>query len=233
MRDGVRLATDVYLPSLGGGPWPTILVRTPYGKETSLDAGLVVLITDIQKYILAVQDTRGRFDSEGADSLFFHDGWGRVQDGYDTVEWIAVQPWSDGKVGTWGLSALGITQYLLAGAAPPHLSCCYVMTAASNLYEDALFYGGAYRRSLVDGWLQDTDSEHLLDFFYTASELRADLRRPQSFHTVRFRGRAHIPRGRMARCLHTGADQCLLRHSGEGRCESLRVSEVTRGAVDA
>jgi len=165
MRDGVQLATDVYLPSLGGAPWPTILVRTPYGKETFLDDAIVVLITDIQKYVLAVQDTRGRFDSEGVDSLFFHDGWGRLQDGYDTVEWIAVQPWSDGKVGTWGLSALGITQYLLAGTAPPHLCCCYVMVAASNLYEDALFYGGAYRRSLVDGWLRDTDSEYLLDFF--------------------------------------------------------------------
>ena len=165
MRDGIRLATDVFVPSQGTGPWPTILVRTPYGKHTSLDDGLVTLLTDIQKYVLAVQDTRGRFDSEGVDSLFFHDGWGRLQDGYDTVEWIALQSWCDGKVGTWGLSALGITQYLLAGAAPPHLSCCYVMVAASNLYEEALFYGGAYRRSLVDGWLRDTNSEYLLDYF--------------------------------------------------------------------
>lgn len=165
MRDGVRLATDVYRPSLGVGPWPTILIRTPYGKESAMDDGIAFFLTDISRYSLVIQDTRGRYASEGADSMYFHDGWGRLQDGYDTVEWIAQNSWCSGKIGTWGASAMGITQYLLAGAAPPHLTCCFVIVAASNLYEDAIFYDGAYRRSLVDKWLQKHGSEHLIDFF--------------------------------------------------------------------
>lgn len=165
MRDGIRLATDVYRPSLGDGPWPTILIRTPYGKQSAMDDWIALFLTDIYKYSLVVQDTRGRYASEGADSMFFHDGWGRLRDGYDTVEWIAEQSWCSGKIGTWGASALGITQYLLAGAAPPHLTCSFVMVAASNLYEDALFYGGEYRRSLVDQWLEKNGSGHLVDFF--------------------------------------------------------------------
>lgn len=165
MRDGIRLATDLYRPYIGIGPWPTILIRTPYGKQKAMNDVIAAFLTDFYRYALVIQDTRGRFDSEGLDSLYFADGWGRKQDGYDTVEWIAQQTWSNQKVGTWGASALGITQYLLAGAAPPHLTCCLVMVAASNLYEDAIFYGGAYRRSLVDGWLQGHGSEHLIDFF--------------------------------------------------------------------
>lgn len=165
MRDGIRLATDIYRPSLGIGPWPSILIRTPYGKHKAMNDPIAVFLTDFYQYTLVIQDTRGRFDSEGLDSLYFADAWGRKQDGYDTVEWIAQQTWSNGKVGTWGASALGITQYLLAGAAPPHLTCCLVMVAASNLYEDAIFYGGEYRRSLVDGWLRSHGSEHLIDFF--------------------------------------------------------------------
>ena len=165
MRDSVRLATVVYQPSQGNGPWPTILIRTPYSIESTVNDLLIYMFTDGMGYVLAVQNTRGRFQSEGIDSLFFSDGWGKLRDGYDTVEWIAKQPWSNGKIGTWGASAFGITQYLLAGAAPPHLTCCLVMVAASNLYENAIFYGGEYRKSLVDGWLTYMGNESFIDFF--------------------------------------------------------------------
>lgn len=165
MTDGVTLATDVYLPTFGAEPYPTILIRTPYGKHKAMTDAIALFLTDIKKYALVIQDTRGRFESEGADSMFFNDGWGRNRDGYDTVEWVAAQTWANGKVGMWGASALGITQYMAAGTSPPHLTCCLVMVAASNLYEDAIFYGGAYRRSLVDGWLEDNGSEHLIPYF--------------------------------------------------------------------
>ncbi len=165
MSDGIRLATDIYRPTTEDGPWPTVLVRTPYDREYAVNDLLVGTLTDLRHYTLVIQNTRGRFDSEGVDSLYFSDGWGRIRDGYDTVEWIARQSWSNGKIGGWGASGPGIAQYLLAGAAPPHLLCSLIMVAASNLYEDALFYGGAYRRSLVDNWLQDNDSGQFIDYF--------------------------------------------------------------------
>jgi len=165
MRDGIRLAVDIYRPTLPAGPLPVILIRTPYGRSSGMDDLLLITIVDGMRYIMAIQDTRGRYDSEGVDSLFFSDGWGRVQDGYDTVEWIAGTPWCNGKVGLWGVSALGITGYLSAGAAPPHLTCCMAAVAASNLYADALFYHGVFRQSLVDGWLAGRDCQSLGDFF--------------------------------------------------------------------
>lgn len=165
MRDGIHLATDLYQSSTDTTALPTILIRTPYGRENAELDWFIQLLTDVEQYNLVIQDTRGRFASEGADSMYFSDGWGRVRDGYDTVEWIAEQSWSDGHIGTWGASAMGITQYLLTGTAPPHLSCCLVMVGAANLYEDAIFYGGVYRESLMDTWLKANNSEHLIDFF--------------------------------------------------------------------
>jgi predicted acyl esterase len=180
MRDGIKLATDVYLPLSGKGPWPAILMRTPYSRKLGDTEDWVPLLIDLifeGAYCIIMQDTRGRFDSEGLDSLYFSDGWGKVRDGYDTVEWIAEQSWSNGKIGMWGASALGMTQYFAAGAAPPHLTCCFAIVACSDLYREAIFHGGAYRRSLVDGWLIKENSEHLIDFFtkYNDYSSRYDL----------------------------------------------------------
>lgn len=165
MRDGVRLATDVYLPSSGKGPWPTILVRTPYGRGSGMDQTVLFILVDLKGYALAMQDLRGRGGSEGIDSLFFSDGWGRVRDGFDAVEGIAQQSWCNGKIGTWGASGLGIPQYLASGTRPPHLACCCVIVAASNLYEDAIFYGGVYQKALVDGWLSEVKNADLASYF--------------------------------------------------------------------
>ncbi len=164
MRDGISLATDVYLP-FGSAPRPAILIRTPYGRGSGADDLLLFLLTDLKGYAVAVQDLRGRGGSEGIDSLFFSDGWGRVSDGYDAIEWTASQPWCNGKIGTWGASGLGIPQYMAAGTNPPHLKCCLVIVAASNLYEDAVFYGGEYQKALVDGWLADVKNPDLASFF--------------------------------------------------------------------
>jgi len=165
MRDSVRLATDIYLPSARKNPVPCILVRTPYGKNNTLDEWLMFILVDLLQYAIAIQDTRGRYASEGIDSLYFSDGWGRIRDGYDTIEWLAQQRWCNGKIGMFGASAMGITQYLAAGTNPPHLRCCVVMVAASNLYEDAIFYGGEFQKALVEGWLREVGRSELISFF--------------------------------------------------------------------
>ena len=145
-RDGVKLSTSIYLPE-GRGPWPVVLVRTPYGKQTQ-SVGYQKWIT--RGFALVVQDCRGRFKSEGNYRPFFDD----AADGYDTVEWIAKQPWSNGKVGMYGVSAMGITANLAAVTNPPHLVANFVMLARSSAYHQAAFQGGVFRRELNEIWLK-------------------------------------------------------------------------------
>jgi len=149
MRDGVRLATDVCLPH-GDGPFPAILVRTCYNKT-----GMASLGADGVRrgYAVVIQDTRGRFASEGDNLPFETDGWwGGRQDGLDTVEWMARQPWC-GKIGTLGGSALGITQLLLAGTGTDLVKAQVIHVGAGRAYADLAFTGGAFRKALVEGWL--------------------------------------------------------------------------------
>ena len=159
MRDGVRLATDVYLPD-GAGPWPVLLVRTPYGRDALSGMGV-----DYSEVGLAVvtQDLRGRYDSEGTDMVFTSDGHGELSDGWDTCDWIVGQEWSDGLIGTTGGSALGIVQYVQASAAPPGLVVMNPVVATPNMYDDAVFWGGVFRESLVQGWLEGQGSLFWLD----------------------------------------------------------------------
>ncbi len=176
MRDGIQLATDVYL-SDNPGQWPTFLIRTPYGKNTNSVIELIAAYLTGQGYAVVIQDTRGRFDSQGADSLFLDDGWGDRQDGYDTVEWVAKQNWSNGKVGTWGASAFGITQYMMAGSAPPHLVCQFVEVAATNLYSQATYPGGVLLKNLVEEWITGQGSEYLIPFVIARSNYDATWER--------------------------------------------------------
>jgi len=104
-------------------------------------------------YAVVAQDCRGTFDSEGLFRTFLDDGWGENKDGYDTVLWVLDQPWCNGKIGTVGGSARGITQNMLAGSAPPGLMCQYIGVAASDLYSQAMFHDGAFRKRLVEGWV--------------------------------------------------------------------------------
>lgn len=118
MRDGVRLATDVYRPD-GPGRFPVLLNRLPYNKELF---SLVNFSFDVARgvqagYAVVVQDTRGRFASEGTFDPFVHE----ADDGADTVAWAASQPWSTGAVGMVGGSYFGATQWTAASAAPEAL----------------------------------------------------------------------------------------------------------------
>ena len=115
MRDGTKLATDVHVPPHGGPAFPVVLVRTVYGRK---NIGFVDGL-NAAGFAVVLQDTRGHGDSEGENRGFEPDGWGEKQDGVDTVEWLKSQEWCNRRIGTWGNSALGITQVLLAPAIRP------------------------------------------------------------------------------------------------------------------
>jgi uncharacterized protein len=120
MRDGVRLATDVYLPEPTDAtvPGPVILVRLPYDKSGDYAfMPEIALYMTRRRYRVVVQDVRGKFRSEGETLPFINE----VYDGYDTIEWITGQPWSDGTVGMWGDSYYGFTQWAAASSAHPAL----------------------------------------------------------------------------------------------------------------
>ncbi|MCZ6708676.1 MAG: CocE/NonD family hydrolase [Chloroflexi bacterium] len=142
MRDGTLLAADVYRPTSGGevvpGPFPSILIRSPYNKNSNLAANGPEFWAR-RGYVQVVQDVRGRFNSEGEFYLLRDEG----PDGYDTIEWIAEQPWSDGMVGTMGTSYLAWVQSAAACHDPPHLKAMWVNQGAFNGLTSSLRQGGA------------------------------------------------------------------------------------------
>ena len=148
MRDGVKLGTDVYLPSTNGA-FPVLLARTPYNKAIATGQG-----EDGARhgYITVIQDTRGRFASEGANLAFDAD----VEDGYDTVEWIVRQPWCNGKLGTFGGSAGAITQMLLANSGHTNVVSQHLTVGAPSLYFDVVYGNGVFRKALAEDWLRIT-----------------------------------------------------------------------------
>ena len=153
MSDQIKLATDVYLPGDGKAKYPTIIVRTPYGKA-QVGATLAAVATR-RGYALVAQDLRGRFKSEGQPAIIFgNDGLGEHHDGRDAIEWVARQPWCNGKIGSWGGSALGITQNMAAPVAPDELKAQFVVVAFSDYYSQAAYQGGAFRTQLLERWLQ-------------------------------------------------------------------------------
>lgn len=158
MADGVRLATDVYLPFLGKPPYPTVLIRTPYDKNGMRAA---VAAVRLQGYAVVVQDMRGRYASEGHHAIIFgNDGLGgQHRDGHDTIRWVAKQAWSNGKIATWGGSALGIVQNMAAPDAPEALKGQVVIVAFSDYYHQAAYQGGVWRKELLEGWLRGTKME--------------------------------------------------------------------------
>ncbi len=152
MRDGTELPTDMYFPSDAEiGTSPCVLLRSPAGRRSPPWLGYAALSQ--LGYVVAIQDTRSAIDQEGKTLPYMSDGWGVHQDGYDTVEWLAKSVFTNGKVGTVGFSALGITQLLMAPSAPPSLKCQYIGVAASSLFHHGIFVGGQVLKNQVEGWL--------------------------------------------------------------------------------
>jgi putative CocE/NonD family hydrolase len=144
MRDGVDLATYVWLPK-EGARHPTLLLRTPYGLRYGPEKDTVkrYKLHDYvdRGYALVVQDTRATGGSKGEYSFYLDDG----HDGYDTIEWIARQPWSNGRVGMDGVSYLGAVQWLAARERPPHLQCIAPTAPSGEYFEELPYIGGAFR----------------------------------------------------------------------------------------
>lgn len=127
LRDGVELSLDLIRPDVPG-MYPVVLVRTPYDKTRARQPFLHELAR--RGYIVALNDLRGRFNSDGDFTPYVHD----TQDGYDVIEWIAEQPWSDGNVGMAGGSCVARTQWLAAAANPPHLKAIVPVVSPPDAY---------------------------------------------------------------------------------------------------
>ena len=157
MRDGVRLATDIYRPK-GAGPFPVILERTPYGRNVTSRSELsvaepvaksraeVAQFFVRQGYAVVYQDCRGRYGSEGTFVKYLSDG----ADGYDCCAWIVKQSWCNGKIGTMGLSYAAHTQGALGCANPPGIAAMFLDSGGfSNAYQGGIRQGGAFELKQV------------------------------------------------------------------------------------
>ncbi|MCI0626536.1 MAG: CocE/NonD family hydrolase [Acidobacteria bacterium] len=153
MRDGVELTADIWMPR-APGRYPAILVRTPYNRigRGSAERGIYFAS---RGYVVVSQDTRGRGDSggefgktNGEYNFLVDDG----KDGYDTIEWIAAQPWSNGSVGMMGGSYLASVQWLAAREKPPHLVCIVPTAPAGRYFDELPYQGGAFLMAWALSW---------------------------------------------------------------------------------
>lgn len=146
MRDGKKLAADFYAASTGVAA-PTILIQMPYNRLRYRVAGLPLFRFDTQRpYNMVIVDWRCFYGSTAACVAQPQRG----EDGYDVIEWITAQPWSDGQVGTWGPSALGKIQYQTAREHPPGLVCAVPLVAGSQFEYQEYFPGGAARTEYIE-----------------------------------------------------------------------------------
>ena len=152
MRDGTILRADVWRPD-ADGRFPVLIERTPYDKggssESNLGAGEYYAS---HGYVVVIQDVRGRFASDGEFYPFRDDADGEHQDGFDTVEWTAEQPWSNGKIGTIGGSYSGATQYRMLSTQPPHLEAQFVRQSSADYYDEWVYRGGAFEHGFNTMW---------------------------------------------------------------------------------
>jgi putative CocE/NonD family hydrolase len=149
VRDGTRLALDLYLPGHDGKPvdgkYPTLLARTPYDKNgVAAEARWFAA----RGYAVVVNDVRGRYASEGHWRMLVDD----PDDGFDIAAWIGKQPWSTGKIGTFGTSYVGGTQHALACARPPQLACMIPVDSVSNAGIAGIRHGGAFELRFMN-WI--------------------------------------------------------------------------------
>ncbi len=139
MRDGVALATDIYLPD-AKGEYPVLLVRDIYGNGSQASRQRYARFATHNGYAFVYQIARGRYDSEGHWYPYFQE----INDGDDTITWIADQPWSDGNVGMFGTSYLASVQWLAALNRNPALKAIAPAMSPGNYYRDVAYPGGAF-----------------------------------------------------------------------------------------
>jgi putative CocE/NonD family hydrolase len=146
MRDGAVLRADVLLPS-ANGKFPVLIYRTPYGKANAPSDWTTFKKSVARGYAVVIQDVRGRYASEGEFAPYQNEG----RDGYDTIEWAATQPWSNGIVGTFGLSYPGAVQWLAAVENPPHLRAM-IPAMTFSTPRNFFYSGGVFDGSWLD-WI--------------------------------------------------------------------------------
>ena len=211
MRDGVKLATNVFLPEgrrpLAGRDDAHALQQGTAAEREAQETGY----TD-KGYVRIVQDCRGRFASEGEYRAFIDD----MDDGYDTVEWAAAQSWSNGKVGMIGGSAMGITANQAAMSGPPHLVCNVVIVAHGSSYHYSGYPGGVFLKNLNEEWLRrqgvpPADVPRPIHRVYDDSFRTRDIQ-----HYLRQDENAHAQHRRLVRHLQPGQHR-LLHRSAKSR----------------
>jgi uncharacterized protein len=157
MRDGVVLRGDIFRPD-ADGKFPVLLQRTPYRRSVwGYDVNFAQHAA-ARGYVVFLQDVRGRYTSDGEWYPFIHE----AEDGYDTIEWVAAQPYSDGKVGMFGGSYVGATQMLAAVAHPPHLAGICPVVTASNYHDGWTYQGGAFEQWFDESWTSGLAQDTIL-----------------------------------------------------------------------
>lgn len=147
VRDGVRLTANVYRPD-APGKFPVILTQTPYNKNSDLGRGNEYFVQ--RGYVHVVVDVRGTGGSEGSWDSF---GPAEQRDGYDLVEWVTKQPWSNGNVGLWGASYMAINQFFTAAQHPPGLKALFPIVPMADSYRDIVMSGGLANTGFIPLWM--------------------------------------------------------------------------------
>jgi len=147
MRDGTVLKADIYRPAQKG-KYPVLLQRNLYNKDYYPFSALTLQpeLAVESGYVVIIQDVRGRYKSEGDKFYMYHH---EFADGYDTVEWAASLPYSNGKVGMYGISYMGMTQWQAAVMRPPHLKAIFPVTWGTGTY---MYRGGALEMGQMITW---------------------------------------------------------------------------------
>jgi len=180
MRDGVRLAFDVYRPGVDGafdsGRFPTIMCQTPYDKSTKRYSEIADFFVP-RGYAVVLVDMRDRYRSEGS-GTYFHSATPHTgPDGYDIVEWIAAQPWSNGRVGTVGSSYAGQVQIRTALERPPHLTAIWPDVVTTNNYANCSREGGAMQGHMFWAlFIHAQDAQDIADDLGKQQDVWNDLR---------------------------------------------------------
>lgn len=179
MRDGVKLQADIWRPQ-GAGKFPTLVYRTPYSRRRAPEDYTLFRKAVERGYAVVMQDVRGRYGSEGEFNPYFQEG----KDGYDTIEWAASQPWSNGNVGTFGLSYPGAVQWLAAIEAPPHLRAM-VPAMTFSTPRNFIYSGGVFDGSWI-GWIWNNIAPDV--------RVRKNLPGPRTGREAREAAREALPR---------------------------------------
>jgi uncharacterized protein len=179
MRDGVRLQADLWRPAKSG-TYPILLQRTPYNRADSfaviVNAGIEPLRAVEDGFVVVIPDTRGRFGSEGVFDPFRTE----AADGYDTIQWLADQGWSNGRVGMYGASYYAATQLLAATAKPPALRAIAPQVTAADYHDDWVYRGGALQLGFTLYWalgLAAAEAQRRTDLGEDLAAERAELKK--------------------------------------------------------